>query len=362
MPAPRAPRVKKSKVGCPLDVDAIARSMIAAFGHQEAESKAIDLALSQKTVWWLEVVATIKTAAPEIAPEAVDGPDLGLDVLAVNGYPVPRGWPEAGPASREAGKVWMFSYGSNSPRQLAERLGHEVKCVPGTAVNRQRVYVGHSTGWKGAVATLVAGGGVYADGGACLVSEADLKILDKYEGVPTKYRRQTIEVRLHPVSRRGAGPADRAKARTVSAVAYLAAPGNQELGIPSLAYLEAVLENMRAHGFKYGYQGVPDTIRNLELYGFDQKGTQKIAYPSGVVPYPHEGENNVEIWFKKSPAAQRDELARDVAYEARLAGSKKPATTPATIAEKEEHLKRIFGEKRFEKYRATFASYKRGEP
>jgi len=40
----------------------IARSMIAAFGHQEAESKAIDLALSQKTIWWLEVVAAIKTA------------------------------------------------------------------------------------------------------------------------------------------------------------------------------------------------------------------------------------------------------------------------------------------------------------
>ena len=38
----------------------IARSMIAAFGHQEAESKAIDLALSQKTIWWLEVVAAIK--------------------------------------------------------------------------------------------------------------------------------------------------------------------------------------------------------------------------------------------------------------------------------------------------------------
>jgi len=360
MPAHRAPRVKKSKVGCPLDVDAIARSMIAAFGHQEAESKAIDLALSQKTVWWLEVVATIKTAAPEIAPEAVDGPDLGLDVLAVNGYPVPRGWPEAGPASREAGKVWMFSYGSNSPRQLAERLGHEVKCVPGTAADRQRVYVGHSTGWKGAVATLVVGGGGgHADGGACLVSEADLKTLDRYEGVPTKYRRQTIEVDIYPVSRRGAGPADRAKERTVSAVAYLAAPGNQKLGIPSLAYLEAVLENMRAHGFKYGYRDGPNTIQDMELWGFDHKGKQKIAYPEGVVPYPGDSENNLEMWFKKSPAAQRDELAWHVAMNLKPAGSKK---APATIAEWEEHLKRIFGEKRFEKYRATFDSYKRGEP
>jgi len=41
----------------------IARTMIAAFGQQEAESKATDLALSQKTAQALEIVAAVKAAA-----------------------------------------------------------------------------------------------------------------------------------------------------------------------------------------------------------------------------------------------------------------------------------------------------------
>jgi len=269
----------------------------------------------------------------EPASSVALGPDLGLDTLRVNGYPVPLAWPLAGEASREKGKRWLFSYGSNSPKRLAERLGHKVTCAPAVAYDRERTYVGHSKTWGGAVATLVPVHGGRVEGGACLVSEADLKALDVHEGVPTKYRRQTVAVTLHPSSA--------TKSRKVVALAYLAAPGNQKLGAPTIPYLQAVLDNLNAHGFKV------ESPAHMDPFARDAKGKPQILYPSGVTPFPTgDGENNAERWLRLSPAAQR----------ARLAWEKASGISDhATIAEREKQLEATFGKKRWAKYKADLA-------
>jgi hypothetical protein len=265
--------------------------------------------------------------------ESALGPDLGLDVLRVNGYPAPKEWPQEGPATRDGGKVWLFSYGSNSPRQLQERLGHPVKCVPGGATDRERTYVGHSKRWGAAVATLVPARGATALGGACLVSEDDLDVLDQHEGVPTKYRRQTIRVALFPYDAR--------KRREITAVAYLAARGNQKLGAPSMEYLEAVLENVNAHGFKR------KDLWALEPFALDRKGSPQILYPSGVTAGPaHDGENTAEMWLRLSPNAKRARLAWEKAS---------GISTHTTIAQRDRQLEGVYGPKRWAKYRAEIA-------
>lgn len=276
-------------------------------------------------------------AEPEIARPL--GPDLGLETLRANGYPTPPAWEQAGEAFREKGKVWLFSYGSNSPEQLAERLGHKVQSVPARAFGRERTYVGHSARWKGATATLVPERGGSVDGGAVLVSEADLKALDGFEGVPKKYQRQTVEIVLQPFTK---------DARKVTAIAYLAAPGNQKLGVPSRAYLEAVAKNLNAN--RHDKKKPPERdMRDIEPFAFDEKGEPQILYPSGVTPEQKgDGENQAEIWLRLSPSAQRAKLAW---------ASKAIPKSPKTVAEQEALLEKVFGTKRWNAYKAKFAKY-----
>ncbi len=276
------------------------------------------------------------------------GPDLGMDTLRANGYPAPKEWPVTGPAFREQGKVWLFSYGANSPKQLSERLGRAVKATPAAAIDRERTYVGHSTKWNGATATLVPLEGGLEPGGAVLVSEADLKKLDKAEGVPTKYQRQTIEIWLHPHNI--ASP----KHRKVVAVAYLAAPGNQKLGAPTLPYLEAVLENLRQNGF------LREGVFDMEPGVLDKKGKTRILYPNGVTPVKHHaGENTAEIWLRLSPAAKAAMLAH--AQETHVGGAgataKKLGLAYMSIHAWEKHLESVYGKKRWAAYKAEFAPF-----
>ena len=49
----------------------------------------------------------------------------------------------------------LFSYGSNSPKQLAERLGHPVEGRAAYAEGWMRVFRGYSERWQGAVASLL---------------------------------------------------------------------------------------------------------------------------------------------------------------------------------------------------------------
>ena len=126
-------------------------------------------------------------------------------------------------------KTYLFSYGSNSPRQLAERLGHSVKGVGAYAPGMVRAFRGQSRPWGGGVATLICEVGGKAFGYIAEVTEADLAILDRYEGAPRNYKQTRVDV----VTEDG---------RKVKAMAYLATSTVKTP--PSRAYLGAVAETI----------------------------------------------------------------------------------------------------------------------
>jgi len=128
-------------------------------------------------------------------------------------------------------KMYLFSYGSNSPRQLAERLGHPVKGRAAFVSGHLRAFRGWSNRWEGGVATLIPGrGNTY--GYVAEVTPEDLAILDRYEGVATgNYRRATLTVTT-------------SDGEAVPAVVYLAS--STEKNAPSRAYKRAVAETIGA--------------------------------------------------------------------------------------------------------------------
>ena len=125
----------------------------------------------------------------------------------------------------------LFSYGSNHPTQLAERLGHNVVVFPVYAEGYLRVFRGWSRNWNCGVASLKKGRGA-TYGVASPVTEADLKTLDRFEGVASgKYRRMSVPVR----------DTDGVKK---TAVAYVST--SSEYNPPSQAYLEACAKTVSA--------------------------------------------------------------------------------------------------------------------
>jgi cation transport regulator ChaC len=128
-------------------------------------------------------------------------------------------------------KTYLFSYGSNSPRQLAERLGHPVQGRAAFVEGYLRAFRGWSQRWEGGVATLIPGRGK-TYGYIAEVAPADLAVLDRYEGVATgNYYRETMTVTTDDGD-------------TVQAIAYLAS--STEKNAPSRAYKRAVAETIGA--------------------------------------------------------------------------------------------------------------------
>jgi hypothetical protein len=134
------------------------------------------------------------------------------------------------------GVMLLFSYGSNSPEQLEERLGRKVDAIRGYVANMRRAFVGHSKTWGGATATLEPAEGETTFGSLVAVTEADLKKLDVYEGAPRVYRRVMIPV-VSP-------DWDGSPAENVTAVVYLAT--STDHGKPTAAYEKAIEKNLRA--------------------------------------------------------------------------------------------------------------------
>jgi hypothetical protein len=147
----------------------------------------------------------------------------------------------------------LFCYGSNSPQQLAERLGHPVQAFAAWAEGWQRQFSGWSRGWGGSVATLVKKRGATTYGALALVNWNDIEgALDRYEGYPSVYDRQLIKVHCPDVKERG----------TVDAIAYLHV-GIPAQGPPSRDYLDAVAQTIST--FWSGDDGSPVTADDIPI-------------------------------------------------------------------------------------------------
>jgi 8-oxo-dGTP pyrophosphatase MutT (NUDIX family)/gamma-glutamylcyclotransferase (GGCT)/AIG2-like uncharacterized protein YtfP len=81
----------------------------------------------------------------------------------------------------------LFSYGSNSPQQLAVRLGHPVQGEAAYLPRHRRVFRGWSHNWHGGVASVVPDAGRHVFGYVFEADDDDVEILDQYEGVATGY-------------------------------------------------------------------------------------------------------------------------------------------------------------------------------
>lgn len=126
---------------------------------------------------------------------------------------------------------FLFSYGSNHPGQLAERLGHPVKGAAAYASGWIRVFRGYSSNWGGSVATLLPKKSGKTYGYIAKVSEADLQRLDQFEGA--RYARTPITVTTHD-------------GKEVKAIAYLRKGDEPFVEPPSQSYLEAVAKTVSA--------------------------------------------------------------------------------------------------------------------
>lgn len=123
--------------------------------------------------------------------------------------------------------TWLFSYGSNHPDQLQERLGHRVSSMRAAyKPNYRRIFRGWSRNWGGGVASLERSPGSTVYGYIAKVSDDDLAVLDRFEGVRSgNYARKRMQV----VDGNG---------KKVNAVVYLST--SREFNRPTRAYLEAV--------------------------------------------------------------------------------------------------------------------------
>jgi cation transport regulator ChaC len=127
----------------------------------------------------------------------------------------------------------LFSYGSNHPVQMAERLGRDVETMGAFLPGYVRVFRGWSQRWGGGVASLKKEKGGVVFGLVTEADAADLAKMDRFEGVGSgNYKRQTVPVVL-------------ATGERVKAVAYVST--SAEFNMPSREYLEAVARTVGTH-------------------------------------------------------------------------------------------------------------------
>lgn len=155
---------------------------------------------------------------------------------------------QSGGAISNEPKYPVFSYGSNSAVQLSERVG--ARCldpVPAYIKNHSRIFAGHSKRWDdGAIASIhpLKEQNVY--GALVELTEAQLLILDSWEGGYTRVRKQAY---LLPF---GTGKSKTSEApskhRRVNAFVYVKDDTTFHT-MPSEKYMAAIRKNLTEVGF-----------------------------------------------------------------------------------------------------------------
>lgn len=81
---------------------------------------------------------------------------------------------------------YIFSYGSNSKKQLKERIEAKIKPIPAVLANHVRIFSGYSNNWKGAIASVHPKKGDNVYGALSKITQEQLELLDNYEGGYTR--------------------------------------------------------------------------------------------------------------------------------------------------------------------------------
>jgi hypothetical protein len=135
-------------------------------------------------------------------------------------------------------KNLLFSYGSNNPNQLGERIGRELdedSLFPAIMPETKRHFVGYSERWQGGVATVIAAKDRATYGYCTYLSDDELDILDVYEGVQRgSYKRKKGKVILLVDG----------EEEEANCIYYVASA--KEYSKPSDKYLKACLETINS--------------------------------------------------------------------------------------------------------------------
>jgi gamma-glutamylcyclotransferase len=91
--------------------------------------------------------------------------------------------------------MYYFAYASNLNRkQMRERCPKAKPLFRARLPHHRLVFAGWSRKWRGGTATIRSSPGDVVVGALYEVSEADLRVLDKHEGVPATYDRLKVKV------------------------------------------------------------------------------------------------------------------------------------------------------------------------
>lgn len=130
-------------------------------------------------------------------------------------------------------KQLYFCYGSNlNVAQMRKRCPKAVELCDATLPDYKLEFRGNS--FSG-VCTIRKAPGWEVVGGLWLISDECLKSLDRYEGYPTLYTRETVKV-LTPYEK-----------EPVRALTYIMTPGHR-IAMPSTHYLRVCLDGYRDFG------------------------------------------------------------------------------------------------------------------
>ena len=130
---------------------------------------------------------------------------------------------------------YMFSYGSNNPDQLSERLEvskADLEIYPAYLENYERYFVGHSNNWGGGVASIRKKSGRTVYGLIVLVDDEDLELMTQYEGDLYKLKNIIVMADLE-------GDGEFEKVKTL---AYIRTKG--PVSQPSDSYLKAIAKTI----------------------------------------------------------------------------------------------------------------------
>lgn len=143
-----------------------------------------------------------------------------------------------------------FAYGSNMERFQLKRLCPKAKFVTAAILaDYELTFSGNSPMWGGGIADIRERSGKTVEGVVWEISEAERKVLDKYEGYPTLYLHKEIQVRTR------AGKA-------ITAFTYVMAnPGHPM--IPSKRYKQLLISGAEEHGLSDEYVDFLESIRPL---------------------------------------------------------------------------------------------------
>jgi len=134
-------------------------------------------------------------------------------------------------------ELWYFAYGWSLDKSLMKKcIGEWLDVRRAELRGFKLVFNAYSKSWRGGVANLTEDESSKVYGAAYKITNEQLKKLDRFEGLPSRAARMSVEISVEGVGR-------------VKAITHIAVNPRRGWIIPSKDYLSAMLKGLKQHGF-----------------------------------------------------------------------------------------------------------------